>query len=166
MSSRMLVMTASDIQELRENVRQKLSKFSDFQLYETLTLMLVKAEREHDLEITQCPHQAMETPARPPDRPYLLTTPDQKERIVVAAKEYFQNAMNAPTTMRHLVSILRFQGIEVPGQNPGTTLGAIISNHPDFEFCDKRKGLWRLNSKAYSQEATAEEAVTADNQAP
>lgn len=165
MSSPTTIMTVSEIEQMRENVRRKLSKVSAFQIYEMLTAMLEQAHRGNDFKITQFPQQ-INVPPAPPDRPYLLTTPDQKKRIAGTAEDYFRIAANAPTTIRHLLTFLHDQGIEIPGKNPGTTLGAIISHNSTFEHCDKRQGLWRLTNEAYGREASVREAGIPDNQAP
>jgi hypothetical protein len=146
------LMTVSEIHEIREKVRRKLSHLPEFVLYELLTTMLTSA-RDESARNGRDTH-GMEIAAEPSTRSYFLTSPDQKEKLIGACEDYFRLAENSPTTMRRLAVFVQEQGIEIPGKNPGTTLGAILAHHPVFEICDKQNRLWRLKAMAYNGSAS------------
>jgi hypothetical protein len=148
------LMTVSELQEIREKVRIKLSQLPEFALYEKLTMMLTYAEQKGTQNGRGAIVCGEDVSQSSPLQFRISTTSEQKERILKAVHDYFEQVKNAPTTMRDLVVILRHQGLEIPGKNSGTTLGAIVAKSGSFELCDKKKRLWKLKSPADSVSET------------
>jgi hypothetical protein len=98
-------MTVSEILEIREKSRRKLTRLPEFVIYEQLTTMLTRA---HDGSASNGTRDTspVEIPAVPPVRSYFRTPPEQREKLVATCRSYFTMAENTPTNMRCLAAFV------------------------------------------------------------
>ncbi len=89
--------------------------------------------------------------------------PEERDHITRNAVQHQVANRNDPITMRGLIAALKVRGVMVGGQNPGTTLGAILRRRPEFEMFDKEMKLWRLKSGFYEAEAAGNAEKGRDN---
>lgn len=83
----------------------------------------------------------------------LLTTPEQKEAMLNAVDDYFRQSHNKPTPMKKLREALAERKVSIPGQNPGTTLGAILTGQKSKYML--RNKLWSAiqENKKYTEQS-------------
>lgn len=141
-------LTYEQLEAYERELLAELETIPEFQDWQALR-RLMDRERPH---IPASDSDTLIHHSRFQPRKDILTTDQQRQRILAAADEYFIRHSNEPAHLQAVLDYITSKGIEVGGKKPLATVGALFWRDPEGKYVktDEKRYLWALREDYYA----------------